>query len=134
MGVAVSTVRPDHARVYWPHIEPLIARAAEYGWNTTDEVLALIEQSQAQCWLALDEGRLIGTWITKIEQSGKGRFCLVWLAAGERVNEWIPLVREYTEPWARENGCKEMQIIGRKGWVKKLPDYKWTAIVLRKEL
>lgn len=134
MSVSVSTIPPERAREYWPYVAPNIERALEYGWNTPLEVLALIENAQAQCWIAVDEGKLIGVWVTRIEQSGVGRFCLVWLAGGERVSEWIPLVQEHTESWARENGCSEMQIIGRKGWAKRLPDYKWTAIVLKKEL
>lgn len=134
MPVSVSTVPPQEARVYWPHVLPLLDKAIEFGWNTADEVFGLIESAQAQCWLAVEGNRLIGVWVTKVEQSARGRFCLVWLAGGEQVNKWMPMVQEYTEPWAKENGCSEMQIVGRKGWVKKLPDYKWTAIVLRKEL
>lgn len=134
MAIAVSTVRPDQARDYWPHIQPHIERALEYGWNTSDEVLALIEVAQAQCWLAVDEGKVLGAWVTRIEQSERGRFCLLWLAGGERLHEWLHLVGEHTEPWAKENGCTQMQMVGRKGWVKRLPDYKWTSIVLRKDL
>lgn len=125
---------PEHARAYWPHIKEHIERALEYGWNTPEEVLALIENAQAQCWFAYDDEKVYGVWITRIEQSDIGRYCLVWLAGGERANQWVPMVTEHTEPWAKSQGCEHMQVVGRKGWVKRLPEYKWTAVVLRKEL
>lgn len=134
MDVAVTTVPPARAREFWPHVERQINMALEYGWNTPEEVLALIENAQAQCWLAIKGDKVLGTWVTRIEQSERGRFCLVWLAGGEKVHEWVHLVGENVEPWARENGCEEMQVVGRKGWVKRLPDYKWTSVVLRKSL
>lgn len=130
----IGTVPPARARDFWPHISQHIEAALDYGWNTPEEVLALIENAQAQCWFAFDGDKVWGVWVTRIEQSSRGRFCLVWLAGGEKSNQWIPLVTEHTEKWAREQGCENMQIVGRKGWVKKMPDYKWTAVVLRKEL
>lgn len=134
MSVSVSVVPPGQTAEYWPYVSPLIEKALVHGWNTPEEVYALIDESKAQCWLAIENNRVIGTWVTRIEQADIGRFCLVWLGGGEQSNKWIPLIQEYTEPWAKENGCKEMQIVGRKGWVKRLPEYKWTAVVLRKEL
>ena len=130
----VATVPPAKAREYWPYVEPHVEKALEYGWNQPEEVLELIANAQAQCWMAIDGEKVMGVWVTRVEQSERGRFCLVWLAAGEKVHEWLHLVTEKVEPWAKENGCSEMQIVGRKGWVRRLPDYKWTAVVLRKEI
>jgi len=132
--VAVLTVPPARAGEFWPHISQHIEKALEYGWNTPEEVLTLIENAQAQCWLAVKGDRVLGVWVTRIEQSERGRYCLVWLTGGERVHEWLHLVGDEVEPWARENGCEELQLVGRKSWVRRLPEYKWTSVVLRKSL
>jgi hypothetical protein len=41
---------------------------------------------------------------------------------------------EHIESWARTMGCYAIEIVGREGWQRVLPDYKRTAVVLEKPL
>ena len=38
------------------------------------------------------------------------------------------------EEWGKSVGCKSSYFSGRKGWVKRLPDYKQITVTLHKEL
>jgi hypothetical protein len=85
-------------------------------------------------WGMHDEGHPIAIWVTKIETTPTAVRGLLWIAAGEPLNEGLALFREHTEPWLKEKGCTFIEIVGRRGWGKVLPDYEETATVFVKEL
>lgn len=71
--------------------------------------------------------------VTEIVSYPAGRSVRFWLAGGD-LDELL-----YAEPvvtrWAKEEyGCTRCEIIGRKGWTKKLSDYKAAAVLLTKEI
>lgn len=45
--------------------------------------------------------------------------CLVLTMAGKNMKDWLPCL-PIVENWARETGCTEMRIQGRKGWSRAL--------------
>jgi hypothetical protein len=59
--------------------------------------------------------------------------CGVRFLTGEDSGQWLYLV-DQLEEWARANGCSRLDIVARKGWAKKLPDYKLTHVLLEKDL
>lgn len=58
-------------------------------------------------------------------------FNLILLAGGS--DNWSSLMVQLEEI-ARSNGCNEIEITGRKGWQRVLPDYEFSHITLRKSL
>lgn len=102
-------------------------------WLPSD-VREALESAQAQLWGSHDEGRVLGIWITKLEQVGARRRGLLWIAAGTALDDGLELYRRYTEPWFKAKGCDYSQIIGRKGWKRVLPDYSEAGIILEKRL
>jgi len=52
---------------------------------------------------------------------------------GDNMNQWFDL-RDRFEDWARKEGCDQVRIFARKGWARKLPDYKIQAYVMSKQL
>lgn len=57
--------------------------------------------------------------VTKIQTDSKGRFCLLLSCAGENLKGWSEFV-EHVERWARDRGCTETRLYGRRGWAKVL--------------
>jgi hypothetical protein len=47
--------------------------------------------------------------------------------------QWLPLIAGL-EAYARAEGCAAMRIYGRRGWLKLLPDYRTSRVLLEKEL
>ena len=49
------------------------------------------------------------------------QFCLILAFSCKDIREWMPYIDAMYQ-WARDNGCVEMHIHGRKGWARML-DY-----------
>ena len=117
----------------WHLIEPLLKRVEVKDW-TPEFVKGELEQAKAQLWGFQDHVRLRGVWITMLEETGRGRRGLLWIAAGEGLEEGLRLFNEHTVPWLKQQGCKSIRVIGRKGWERVLSDFKNVGTILDKEL
>ena len=130
----VLPVQPEDVPLVWHLASPLIQKAID---KTSDcfrveDVRALIEAQRAQLWLVVDEIPK-AAWVTTIENSPSQRWVRVMWAGGEESDAWLPLFQG-VEQWAKSIGASKVVIIGRKGWIKKLPTYRQAAVVLEKKL
>lgn len=132
-GAEVFTFLSHEIESNWHLIEPFLRLVENPDW-TIDEVKAELVQAKAQCWGMHDGIRISGVWITKLEEPARGRRGLLWIAAGEPLEEGLRLFNEHTLPWFKSMGCKSIRVIGRKGWERVLPDFENTGTVLDKEL
>lgn len=109
---------------------PLLAPALERALSThsLDDVRAMIEGGHAR----LFTGRKSALVALVEEHPTHDALCL-WLAGGD-LNELVKELKPQAEAWGRSLGCKKSTIVGRKGWVKALADYRAAAVVLVKEL
>ena len=108
----------------------LIQNALEYADNshTPEDVWSAIEKKRAQLWPLPNS-----VIVTEIISYPAGRTVRLWLAAGnmDELLEAEPFIAK----WGKQNyGCKKVEIIGRKGWIKKLKDYQHKAVLLSKEI
>jgi hypothetical protein len=73
-----------------------------------------------------------GVIVTRLVQEPGRLVCLVWLASGDLE----PLLERYVdiEAWAAREGAVAMRIQGRAGWLRVLPGFKQTGVILEKEL
>lgn len=87
------------------------ARAIECagGTHTVEDVLALIEAGDAQCWNNGD-----GTIITEIHKFPRLKAVHYWLISGE-LRSCLALEHDIN-PWAVEQGCTVATACGRPGW------------------
>lgn len=53
------------------------------------------------------------------------RMLQVKMLAGDRFDDWIEPMHDAIEKMARENECDGMELIGRRGWVRKLASFGW---------
>lgn len=134
----IFTIPSERIGEFWPLVAPFLMMVENPDW-TLDEVFECICEKQAQVWAVSESGSLRGIWITQIKNTQKNRYGLVWIAAGAATNtldlgQGINLFLEHTESWFKELGCKEVRIIGRKGWVKALPGFKYHSAIMSKTL
>ena len=106
-----------------------------------------------QAWALLEDAAAVGDHVSKgevIEGIASGRFVLftrqrsaalaahcngflrVGLAGGE-MSEMLEIEEEVAR-YARSYGYPFVEIVGRPGWERALPDYRRLAVVLRKDL
>ncbi len=114
-----------------PEIARHLATVTDVPWTIADVQSALME-GKAQAFGLRDDSGVLGLWITRIENSYTEKFGVVWICAGSGLELGVPHYYETIEPWLFSQGCSFIEIHGRKGWKKVLPDYHEAAVVLRK--
>ena len=114
----------------WRRLRHHILAALEHagGTHTAHDILDLLRNDQAQFWPAENSAM-----ITEIVGYPNGSHCRIWLAGGE-YDELRGLERDRVIPWARSRGCRRIELVGRKGWARRLKDYDEVAVVLAKEI
>ena len=88
----------------------------------------MIEGGRAQIWPTPN-----ACMVTFVEDYPTGlRVLKGWLAGGDldEILTTIPRIEE----WARLAGCKKSLIGGRRGWLRKLPDYAEQYTIISKDL
>jgi len=117
----------------WAEAAPLIARAVErQGDYDMADVRALLDSSDAQLWVAIDGGAMIGAVVSKVYDFPCSRVVQIWLCGGDSFDKWGAEILRVIEEWAAEIGAKKVRIAGRKGWGRVLGEYEQTSVVLEK--
>ena len=132
-GSAEAFVVPsDQIHAAWPQLAPIVSRVTDSPWSS-DDVKDEIAGERAQCFGLRTCDEVVALIITRVEQTPTHRYGVVWLAAGDALHEGMQLYRDEIEPWLFfDQQCEWIELQGRKGWRKMLPDYKEPAVVLRK--
>lgn len=109
-----------------PWIKAALARDA-IGTHDADDVWTLIEAGHAQIWPTPH-----AVMVTKIDRFPKATVLQWWLAGGN-LNEILasePRIRA----WAKAQGCTFAAIAGRRGWARKLKDYRAAFTVMVRDM
>lgn len=118
------TLRNDYERCW-----PWLAAALEHGGNThgKEDLWHAIESGGAQLHPLRN-----GAIVTTIQTHPSGmKDANGWLAGGnlDEILTVIPLLEE----WLRSEGCARVTLTGRKGWMRRLPSYRNTGLILVKD-
>lgn len=120
--------------MWWERVRSHVDKmcATSRGTYNVSKVLEGLLAQRMQLWLAMRDEKIEAAGISEITTfplKKIGEFTV----AGESMTEWLEFLPQI-EFWAKNLGCKNMRLIGRKGWKKLLKDYHETNIVLEKEL
>ena len=99
----------------WDQVSPLIQKALDEGSNycLADIMEGLCNKSM-QLWVYHD---FKCAMVTAIKEQDGEKFCLFLTMGGDDMSGWLkylPIIEE----WAKIQGCSEMRIYGRHGWVR----------------
>ena len=137
-------VDPARAREVWPHVRALIHAAMKRGdLSSFRPVEASVLAGDALLWLAIaredgrerpdeDGAQIQAAAVTELHATEWRKVCVVVACGGAGVNRWIALL-DGIEAYARAAGCAAVRIMGRKGWMRLLGDYRVKRIVLEKD-
>ena len=127
----------------WSMIEKDIKSALAYSSQLTDSdfVFDLAKEGKFQIWVLWDkeqkktEQKYFGVVVTELIKRKFGKVCHIQIMTGRQRHKWQHLISE-VENFAKEEGCKMMELIARPGWQKVLNlfDYKRTHVVLEKKI
>jgi hypothetical protein len=130
----LGCVDPAQVSKIWPHVSHLIRRAMDRGgMGRFEDVQRDVLTANAYLWLAVESGSVLAAAVTQVTQQADHRLCTIVACGGLGWTRWGGLI-EGLESYARAENCQRIEIAGRPGWRKRLPDYRLVKIVIRKEL
>lgn len=84
-----------------------------------------------QAWFFMSDDVIRMTVYTQVVDYPAARVLWVPLAFGNSLDEMLPVMEATLEKFGQEMGCDECEIIGRKGWGRKLgPRFTEQAVLL----
>ena len=122
----------------WPMIEADVERAVSRngGRFTVDGLKARVENDDWQLFLVWDKDERSHKAIvmTNVYREMNGELVAsIPFVSGRRAEEWIDLL-PVLEGWAEKVGAHRIETWARKGWARRLKDYKLTHVLLEKPL
>lgn len=133
--MSVFTLGADETVKHWGafrhHIERL---ERETGLVLASSIRADLASGHKQLWGWQEPGFIAGVAVTEIVQTPKGPCCWIYGAAGtETTKGQIDAIIASIEAWAKGIGCSRVMLQGRRGWLRRLSEYKQVGIILEKE-
>ena len=127
----------------WSLVEKDIKSALTYSGQLTDSdyVFETAKEDKFQVWVIWDKkekqtsDKYFGVVVTEIIKRKHGKVCHVYIVTGRQMSKWQHLISR-VEEFAKDEGCKMMELIARPGWQKVYNNhgYKKTHIVLEKQI
>lgn len=129
----VRGIQPYEVDKLWPRLAPLIEQGLRFagGCFASDDVRRSLVEGRRQLLVGWPE--IACLLVTERIDYPLKRVLHVFLVAGRLPRDWRILWRGI-ERWASSEGCTAIEIRGRPGWARRLPDYRATMIFLSKEL
>ena len=128
-------VQPEDIPYIWDKVAPLLERTKEHseGELETDDFLEPLTHGDMQLWIATEDSKMHSVMVTQIVPYPQKKILRVISIAGsdfKRLYEFNDMI----ESFATNAGCTGMELWGRKGWKKLLPDWESNYIVITKDL
>lgn len=136
MNTTLSTVPAEAVGQVWPFVAGLAATIAETssGRVNAEHIRQHVEAGTMQLWVVLGEhGEALALVVTEVVVFPLSKVCVVRGLAGHDRARWLHHLAD-VETWAKGLGCTRVEVRGRKGMAKVLPEYKLTSVYLEKEL
>ena len=128
-------VQPEDVAYIWDQVAPLLEKVKEYseGEAEPDDFLEALTHGDMQLWIATEDNNMHSAMVTQIVPYPQKQILRVILIAGsdfKRLYEFNDMI----ESFAIRTGCSAMELWGRKGSKKMLPDWESNYIVYTKDL
>ena len=128
-------VQPEDVAYIWEEVAPLLDRVKEHseGELETDDFLEPLTHGDMQLWIATEGSTVHGVMVTQLIPYPQKKILRIISLAGDNFEE-LRGFQEMIEAFAVKTGCTALEMWGRKGWKKLLPDWEDTYVVYTKDL
>ena len=128
-------VQPEDVAYIWEEVAPLLEMVKEHteGELETDDFLEPLTHGNMQLWIATEDKDIHAVMVTQFVIYPQKNILRIISLAGDDF-EKIRNFQEMIEGFAIKNQCTSLEMWGRKGWKKLLPDWRDTYIVYTKDL
>lgn len=121
-------VSPENVGAAWPLFKEYAERVLPLTRKrrcATRFLLDLMQKQEILFIVMNDVGKVIGFASSAMVEYDEVKLLQVRMLAGDFFSEWIDEMHETLERFARENDCDGLELIGRRGWVRKLERFNW---------
>lgn len=133
-SVELVCIAPHQVRTIWPRVRDRLHRAVKKtDLNHTLDIERDLFEGDGLLWLAMRGMEIDAAAVTLLMRTDRNLVCVVTACGGEEMENWLPLLAEI-EAWAKAEGAAKVRIIGRRGWVRALPSYRVSNVVLERLL
>ena len=128
-------IQPEDVAYVWEEVAPLLDTVKEHteGELETDDFLEPLTHGDMQLWIATEGSTVHGVMVTQLVPYPQKKILRVISLAGDNFEE-LRGFQEMIEAFAVKTGCTALEMWGRKGWKKLLPDWEDTYVVYTKDL
>jgi hypothetical protein len=132
--VELVPVDPSLVAGVWPHARALVKSAMDRtDLGNFGDVEREVLGGMQQLWLVWNGTAIEAAAVTRLVLIGSRKICIIVACGGSGRKRWLPLIAGI-EQFARNEGCRAVRIIGRKGWQRILADYRANYVVMDREL
>ena len=127
---------PEDVACIWDDVAPMLAKVTQHseGEMEPDDYLEPLTHGEMQLWVAVDKSVVHTVMVTQIIPYPQKKVLRVIAIAGSEFKELHRRFNDMIESFAIQYGCSSMELWGRKGWKKLLPDWNDSYTVFTKEL
>ncbi len=128
-------VQPEDIAYIWEEVAPLLEKVKEHteGEFETDDYLEPLTNGNMHLWIATEYSDVKAAMVTQFAIYPQKNILRIVSMAGDDFEE-IRGFQDMIEAFAVRMGCSALEMWGRKGWKKLLPDWNDTYIVYTKDL
>lgn len=130
--VSVIPIYPEEIDKYWGLVEFLIAEALKYGGSYADlsHVKADLKKDTMQLFIMYGvdddgESKVFGCCTTRIFGNPNYDELQGCICTGKKQHLWVDELIATLERFAKDNGCKRLNMLGRPGWKKIVDKHGW---------
>ena len=120
----------------WPVVLPKLQRAIDLNDGDFDgnHVYERLMEDTMQLFVGYNTDDIVYAAVTELIPYQYNKALRIVLMGGKQINSWVDT--KTFEKFGKLEGCNRIEIVGRKGWVKKLISrgYKQTHYIVTKEL
>ena len=121
--MSLHLLSAEEILTYWPQISPHIDVALEHsvGEITTFQTFKHAMNGQMHVWIYVDQNKITSAFATRFLIFDNCKSLQI-MTCGGAVADWeiTQSVHSIFEQFAKKNKCQNIQIWGRKGWVKRM--------------
>jgi len=134
-AIRAHLLSPEDIPYIWDKVEPLLATVTEHaeGELTPEDYMEPLSLGDMQLWIAVKGDELHSVMVTQIVHYPQKRILRILAIAGSEFKTLYKF-KDMVESFAIRSGCSGLELWGRKGWKKLLPDWKDSYIVYTKDL
>ena len=128
-------LQPEDVAYIWEDVAPMLARVTSHteGELEPDDFIEPLTHGEMQLWIGIEDKEIIAALITQVIPYTQKKVLRLISLAGEDFNKFKDFI-SMVESFAIRSECSSLEMWGRKGWKKLLPDWRDSYIVFTKDI